>query len=167
MSIRAAFGIGATLGFVTAALLGAPLAPAIVYGLLTGGVFAAIAATPPGQRGIAVVHHRRPAFFGTWSLGGPWFRSGPRVAHGVHVLPHGPVPVRPSAVPSTGRSWIPSMPSFPSFSGSSRTTVHQTPGARPTGTTTVSTPMGGTSHHTTAAVPGHARNVKVTSTRFK
>lgn len=166
MSIRAVFGIGATVGFITASLLGSPILPALVYGLLTGSVFAAVAATPPGRQGIAVVHHRSPSSWFAWP---PFGASvGHRRVHGARVLPTGTVPPRPSAVhvhtQNQGRSWFPSMPSF--GGGASTTSVHSVPNSRPVATNT-SVHGGGTRHSAAAAVPSHARNVRTTRTFFR
>ncbi|MGD9591051.1 MAG: hypothetical protein AB7V32_00855 [Candidatus Berkiella sp.] len=167
MSIRAVFGIGATVGFITASLLGSPILPALVYGLLTGSVFAAIAATPPGRQGIAVVHHRSPSWF-VW----PSFRSGVahRRVHGATVVPPRAAvhTSRPAAVHvnthSQSSGWFPSMPSF--GGGASTTTVHRAPNSRPVATTT-SVHGGGTRHSATSAVPAHAHNVRTTRTIFR
>lgn len=88
MSMRAAFGIGTFAGFALALGFGAPLAPAILLGLATGAVCAAIAApfAPHVGGGVAVVH-ARPAFYHNW-YPTSWLRR-PRPAPAV-VHAHAP-----------------------------------------------------------------------------
>lgn len=150
MSIRAAFGIGFGIGLTTAALFGTPLAPAIVYGVLTGAFSAAVAALPPVQNRIAVI--QRPPIFTRRYWG--WDTH-------THVVTAAPQHRfwhnwnRPS-------HWFPSRPTAPH----SMTTVHQTPSGVPVQTTVAPTALGGTRNRSITALPPQARNVHTNTTLF-
>lgn len=155
--VSKAFGIGFTVGLGLSALLGAPLVPALFYGLLTGTVSAAIAAAPPVHARVAVIS--RPSIF-TRAYWGPVFTPGPRVVRpvgGVRVLPSHPP--APAAGGSFFRGWFPS-----STAGS--TTVHRPAGSsRPFAATTAASGLG-TRHTGASAIPAHATGVRATRTMF-
>ncbi len=130
MSMKAAFGIFGAVGFGVAVLSGAPLAPALISGLICGAVGALLAATPIATPVYHVIGAPKPVFWGGW--GGHWFHNNhhhhhqvqhvihtnahvavpqPHIVHGgpvttvTHHAPHGGVTVLPHGpVPATPRA---------------------------------------------------------------